>query len=53
MRCAWQVSAAIPLVDVIPAEGLNVYSVLQRRVVVLSVAALAEVTERLTVPIKR
>ena len=33
--------------------GLNVYSILQKRTLVLTAAAAAEVTERLTRPIKR
>jgi ribosomal protein L4 len=33
--------------------GLNVYTVVKNRTLVLTTAALAEVTERLTRPIKR
>jgi hypothetical protein len=34
-------------------SGLNVYSILQQRTLVMTAAAAAEVTERLTRPIKR
>jgi len=40
-------------VDVLPAEGANVYSILQRDQLVLSRAALEALAARLRRPIKR
>ena len=43
----------LPWVDVLPQEGANVYSILQRDQLVLSRAALEALVERLQRPIKR
>ena len=43
----------LPRVHVLPARGLNVYSILQQTTLVLTADAVAEVTARLTRPIKR
>ncbi len=37
----------IPLIDVLPAQGLNVYDVLRRDVLVLTKAAVEKINERL------
>ena len=42
----------LPWVDVLPARGLNVYSILQRDYLVLSTAALERVVGRLQAPLK-
>lgn len=43
----------LPWVDVLAAEGLNVYSILQRDYLAMTVPAIQQVVERLTRPIKR
>ena len=46
-------AANLERVHVLPQQGLNVYSILQQRTLVLTEASLAELVERLTRPIKR
>jgi large subunit ribosomal protein L4 len=46
-------AANLPRVHIMPSRGLNVYSILQQRTLVLTAAAAEEVTHRLTRPIKR
>jgi large subunit ribosomal protein L4 len=46
-------AANLTWVDVLPNVGLNVYSILQRDQLVLSVAALDAIVQRLRQPIKR
>lgn len=42
-----------PRVDVLASDGLNVYDILRKRVVLLSADAAREVQERLSAPMKR
>jgi ribosomal protein L4 len=46
-------AANLARVHVLPSVGLNVYSILQQRTLVLTEAAVAELSVRLTAPIKR
>eukprot|EP00884_Botryococcus_braunii_P023314 jgi/Botrbrau1/9667/Bobra.0201s0002.1 len=48
-----RVCSNLPWVDVLPAEGLNVYSILKRDYLGLTQHAVVQVVERLTRPIKR
>lgn len=42
-----------PRVDILPADGLNVYDVVRKRVVVMTEQAVREAVEKLNAPIRR
>ena len=46
-------AANLPWVDIIPQEGLNVYSILQRDQLFVTTSALDRVIQQLSQPIKR
>ena len=46
-------AANLERVHVLPQQGLNVYSILQQRTLILTEASLAELVTRITRPIKR
>lgn len=46
-------AANLPWVDIIPQDGLNVYSILQRDQLFLTTSALDKVIDKLNQPIKR
>ena len=48
-----QAAGNLPWVDVIPSEGLNVYSILQRDQLLMTAQAVHLLTQRVQQPIKR
>lgn len=53
-RSSLRIAAAnLPWVDIIPQEGLNVYSILQRDQLFVTTSALDRVIQQLSQPIKR